>query len=459
MPRIVARRPRGRAMKSGLLLLVMVLSAGAVGYLEITYQAAREAWRAETVRLTGRLQEAERLAEENTKALSGVDTVRRQEREAKAKLADLETRILDAAADLALLESERAVANDRAEAAMHDLKEQVRALTTIEIDLAALDKRRRRIEWQVETAGTQLQQAELGAAERQKRAEQLDRDVAALAIRRETLRARVKSTEADLAGTALAALAEGSVEATDLEAPSPAPPPTPATRTAAVDRDTEAEDKVDPENVDRTLGLYQFDRLTAEPAAASGGQGGLPPSSQEWPDALDQKPDATDWAKDQYLMGLNLLSSAEQSSGVRELNDAVLAFKAVLGEWSKDRDPMRWAIAQSDLGYALALLGKRQGKANVLDQAATACRHALGEFERQETPLLWAAAQHHLGVSLGGLADVSGDPALRQASIEALEQAVDVFMGAGADADAKKATIRLRETKAQLPTNSTAPSE
>ncbi|MGI9485931.1 MAG: hypothetical protein ACR2RF_08630, partial [Geminicoccaceae bacterium] len=139
------------------------------------------------------------------------------------------------------------------------------------------------------------------------------------------------------------------------------------------------------------------------------------------------------------------------NSGTRELNDAILAFKAVLGEWPKQRDPMRWAIARSDLGYALALLGKRQRNAGILEQAAVACRDALGQFKRSETPLLWAAAQHHLGVSLGGLADVSGDSDLRQASIEALEEAVAVFNNAGAAGDAQKVERRLREASAQIP--------
>ncbi|MEM7044209.1 MAG: hypothetical protein AAF543_15475, partial [Pseudomonadota bacterium] len=153
-----------------------------------------------------------------------------------------------------------------------------------------------------------------------------------------------------------------------------------------------------------------------------------------------------------YLLGLRLLSTAERSSGTRELSDAILAFKAVLGEWPKQRDPKRWAIARSDLGYALALLGKRTADVGVLEEAAAASRDALLELGRWETPLLWAAAQHHLGVSLDGLAEVREDSDLRQASIEALEQAIDAFKQAGANDDARKVERRLRESNAALPT-------
>ncbi|MDH3660310.1 MAG: hypothetical protein OEU92_09800, partial [Alphaproteobacteria bacterium] len=177
-------------MRSGLLLLVIVASAGAIGYLEIRHQAAREAWRVEAVGLTGRLEQAERAAAESAKTLPDADHTRRQRQTAEAKLADLEARILDAATELALVQSDRIVAKGRADSAIDDLKEQVRALTRIEMDMAAIDQRRRRLERQVDTVETRLQQAEIGAAERQKRAEELDRDIAALAIRRETLRAK-----------------------------------------------------------------------------------------------------------------------------------------------------------------------------------------------------------------------------------------------------------------------------
>ena len=441
-------------MKSGLLLLTLAVSAGLIGYQEISHQAERETWRAEGTRLTGRLERAERLADERALALAEARQNRRLAETAGARLHDLETRILDAATELAMLESDRKVARERADGAVDDLKEQVRALTTIEMDLAALDKRRGHLERHVETVEGRLHQAEAGAAERQKRSETLDRDIAGLAIRRETLQARLENAERSLAETALAAVAresaDGAAEAAD-------------TAIAAVSElEEEPKDETEtppiaeidaPEETDRSRGLYQFGSLSASPEEAGDGQGGLPPSADNGADGAEG---TANWAEDQYLMGLKLLSSAERRSGTRELSDAILAFKAVLGEWPRERDPMRWAIARSDLGYALALLGKRQGDMAILEQAAAACRDALGEFGQSETPMLWAAAQHHLGVSLGGLADMREDTDLREASIEALEQAIATFKDAGAREDAKKAENRLREAYARLPDAPTA---
>ncbi len=433
-------------MRAGLFLLVITASVCALGYLEIRHQAERENWRAEAARLDGRLDAAERLAEERAKALSDVENGDRGEKEAKAKLAGLEAQILDAATELARLESDRAVARDRADTALLDLKSQVRALTSIEMDMAALGERRRRVEHEVMMVEERLHQAEIGAAERQKRSEALDRDIAGLAIRKETVLANLGAAERAMAANALASVVEQSREMAALSArKTPEPPPTPVRQTTA----SIAEDAAAPDR-DRTRGLYQFGSLSAEPTAVNGGQGGLPPPSST-PERAEQEGGAANWAEDQYLLGLRLLSTAEQNSGTRELNDAILAFKAVLGEWPKQRDPMRWAIARSDFGYALALLGKRQGDPSILEQAAAACRDALGQFKRDEAPLLWAAAQHHLGDSLGGLADIGDDPNFRKASIQALEEAVAAFKDAGADGDAQKAEKRLREASAQTP--------
>lgn len=440
-------------MKAGFLLFVITTSVCALGYLEIRHQAERETWRAETSRLGGRLDAAERLAEERAKALSNVKKDDRGEKEAKAKLAGLEAQILDAAAELARLESDRAVARDRADTALLDLQDQVRALTTIEMDMAALGKQRGRVEREVAMIEERLHRAEVGAAERQKRSEALDRDIAGLAIRKETVLANLGAAERAMAANALESVVEQSREMAALSArKTPAPPPAPVRQaTASIVEDAAAPDR------DRTRGLYQFGSLSAEPAAVNGGQGGLPPPSSSLARADQDDEGTSNWAEDQYLLGLRLLSTAEQNSGTRELNDAILAFKAVLGEWPKQRDPMRWAIARSDFGYALALLGKRQGDPSILEQAAAACRDALGQFKRDEAPLLWAAAQHHLGVSLGGLADIGDDPNIRKASIQALEEAVAAFKDAGADGDARKAERRLREANAQIPTAAAGP--
>ena len=447
-------------MRPYALLLILAVGVGALGYQEVSRRAEREIWRAETTRLNGELKRAEGFANDPMRTVANVEGHKRKIEEAAAELAELEGRILDAATELAMLESDRAVAKARAQSALGDLKNQIRSLTKIEIGMAGLGQRRHRLQNQVDMVEEQLRQAEMGAAARQKRAEALDRDIAGLAIRRETLQASLESVERTMVEKALAmegmdaAASPPAVVASPPAVVAAAPAKVPAEASAPIlaSRPEPVIESADDDGQDRALGLYQFSSLSAEPEAGSPGQGGLPPSREQADEA-----GSTGWAEDQYLLGLNLLSTAEHSSGTRELNEAILAFKAVLGEWPKQRDPMRWAIARSDFGYALALLGKRQGSASTLDRAATACREALEMFERSETPLLWAAAQHHLGVSLDGLADMAGDQGLRQASIEALEQAIATFKNAGATTDAKKVEGRLREATAKLPAGSTEP--
>ena len=435
------------------LLMILAAGVGVLGYQEVSRQAEREIWRAETSRLNGELKRAEGVASQRMPKPASVEEHERKTEEAAAELAELEGRILDSRAELAMLESDRAVAKDRAETALADLKKQISSLTKIEIDMAGLDRRRHRLQDQVGMVEERLRQAEMGAAERQERAEALDRDIAALAVRRETLQASLEDVERTIAEKAEKAeklLAMEVGEQLDAAASPPASAPAVGSEPVPASRSEPALESADDDGQDRALGLYQFSSLSAEPEAGSPGQGGLPPSQKQADEA-----GSTGWAEDQYLLGLDLLSTAERSSGTRELNEAILAFKAVLGEWPKERDPMRWAIARSDFGYALALLGKRQGSTDVLERAAAACREALDMFERNETPLLWAAAQHHLGVSLGGLADMAGDQGLLQASIEALEQAIVTFKDAGAATDARKAESRLLEATAKLQLGST----
>lgn len=438
-------------MRPGVVLFMLATGSLALGYIELSHQATRESWRAETARLEGQLEQAEQLAEERAEALAAQERDDGERRQRAARLAELDARILDAAAELASLESDRIVARERADLALRDLKEQVTALATIEVNMAVLGKRRKVLAQQIGSVETRLQEAEIGAAERQKRSEALDRHIAELAVRRETLLAGLGAAERSMATAALDKVAKESIQtAKVLPAPpvSAPPPPTPipaVAPAAIVDGATD-----EPRN--RARGLYQFGSLSADPEAASLNGSDQPGSLAVSAQGSADESEAANWAEDQYLLGLRLLSTAERSSGTRELSDAILAFKAVLGEWPKQRDPKRWAIARSDLGYALALLGKRTADVGVLEEAAAASRDALLELGRWETPLLWAAAQHHLGVSLDGLAEVREDSDLRQASIEALEQAIDAFKQAGANDDARKVERRLRESNVALPT-------
>jgi hypothetical protein len=62
--------------------------------------------------------------------------------------------------------------------------------------------------------------------------------------------------------------------------------------------------------------------------------------------------------------------------------------------------PLDWAQAQLNLGAALAVLGEREGGTEQLEEAVIAYRDALQEFTRARAPLDWAAAQLNLSEAL-----------------------------------------------------------
>ena len=424
-----------------LLPLICVAALGVLGfgYAEIRYQAERAALRADVARLTVDLAKAEKLAAERGKTLVALKDGRRDQTAAAEELAGLEARILDKAAELALLESDRLVAEERASEAIQDLKKQVHAFAAIETDMTILNQQRHRLKRDVELVEAKLQRAELGAAERQDQVDKLDHEVANLALLRETLKARLETAERDVA-------------ARTLETDEEKDPATEVRPSASAIADADAEQSITPAALPKKQpasdekprrGLYQFSRLSATPDAML--------EEEEPAIEIGEDTKTAAWIEDQYVLGLTLLANAERRSGTRELGDAVLAFKAVLGEWSKDDNRIRWATARSDLGYALALLGKRRQDRRLLDDAAEASRDALGELEREAVPMLWAAAQHHLGLSLSGLADIEEDVELRKEAIKSLEAAFNVFDEAGAAPEASKVKTTLREAYAHLP--------
>ena len=61
---------------------------------------------------------------------------------------------------------------------------------------------------------------------------------------------------------------------------------------------------------------------------------------------------------------------------------AVVAHRAALEEWTRERVPLLWAAAQGNVGNALATLGKRESETDKLEEAVEAYRAALEEQTR-----------------------------------------------------------------------------
>ena len=76
----------------------------------------------------------------------------------------------------------------------------------------------------------------------------------------------------------------------------------------------------------------------------------------------------------QVALGSALLTLGERERGTERLGQAVGAFRAALGEITRQRSPLQWAMTQTNLGSALAALGERGGNRERLGQAADAFR-------------------------------------------------------------------------------------
>ncbi|MGI9449568.1 MAG: hypothetical protein ACR2QH_02805, partial [Geminicoccaceae bacterium] len=410
---------------------VAALAILAGAYSTARHHTEREAWRLESKRLSTEIADLERRVEIQSKRRSSQQPYNGSERvlvDATEQLSAIEAEILKNRADLVQLKSDRLVADEYAKSSFEKLRQQVRKTTEIEQDLVELHARRLRIRNRIASAKEKVEALTATIADRQDYAASLDRRIAELAIREETARARLaiaKEAETSIASTDAPNEVSVKKSAPVKVAEAPAPK-----AEASIDRAALSD-----QDQDRSKGLYRFKSLTVDQGL--GGPVSLSKNEAKADDdsAADEQAASDAWALKQYELGRILIARSENHSGTRELNEAVLAFKAVLNEWPKDRNPERWAATQSDLGYALTLLGKRHGSVGTLESAAIACRNALAEIKQDRTPLLWATAQYNLGLTLSGIAEIKNDEELWKNAIEALQQSVETFEEEGAGAE------------------------
>jgi tetratricopeptide (TPR) repeat protein len=118
----------------------------------------------------------------------------------------------------------------------------------------------------------------------------------------------------------------------------------------------------------------------------------------------------------QWAMIQNNLGTALMDLG--ELEQAVVAYKAALGECPLERAPLQWAMIQLNLGAALGKLGSHETGTKDLEEAVAANREALKEYTRERTPLDWANIQLNMGAALSDLGQ-------RETGTNDLKQAVN----------------------------------
>jgi len=111
------------------------------------------------------------------------------------------------------------------------------------------------------------------------------------------------------------------------------------------------------------------------------------------------------WAETQNNLGLALWRLGERESGIARLEEAVVAYRAALAEYTRDRVPLQWAGTQNNLGIVLTRLGERESGIARLEEAVVAYRAALAEDTRDRVPLQWAGTQNNLGLALTRLGE------------------------------------------------------
>ncbi len=119
----------------------------------------------------------------------------------------------------------------------------------------------------------------------------------------------------------------------------------------------------------------------------------------------------TDMAAANHSLGLAAFVIGEQAGENDSLEEAVAAYRAVLGERTRERVPLDWAMTQNNLGNALMRLGGRESGTARVEEEAVAYEDALGIFVAEDVvhhasvaepnleraKALLAARQGHLG--------------------------------------------------------------
>ena len=81
----------------------------------------------------------------------------------------------------------------------------------------------------------------------------------------------------------------------------------------------------------------------------------------------------------QHNLGNALRALGGRESDTERLEQAVVAYRAALEEYTRERAPLQWAATQNNLGAALQTLGGRESDMERLEQAVVAYRAALEE--------------------------------------------------------------------------------
>lgn len=109
------------------------------------------------------------------------------------------------------------------------------------------------------------------------------------------------------------------------------------------------------------------------------------------------------WAMTQNSLGTALTSMGNRKGSTSQIEEAVVVLREALKVLIQDKVPLDWARTQGNLGVALSSLGEREDSTSHLEEAVIAYREALKEFTRERAPLDWAGSKNNLGIALSSL--------------------------------------------------------
>lgn len=136
----------------------------------------------------------------------------------------------------------------------------------------------------------------------------------------------------------------------------------------------------------------------------------------------DEKTAPLPWAGATASLAAALQDLGEIDGDVSRLEEAVVAFRAVLGVRTRETVPIEWAKTQNNLGDALRVLGTRQARMEPLEEAVAAYRAAIDELKRE--PMYRALVRLGLAQALAALGNLGAKDPRR------LGEAVDEFASA-----------------------------
>ena len=133
------------------------------------------------------------------------------------------------------------------------------------------------------------------------------------------------------------------------------------------------------------------------------------------------------WAQTEINLGNVLQTLGEREGNTARLEEAVEAYHAALDQCTRELLPLRWALAQNNLGKALWVLGARENGTERLQEAVAAYRAALEERTRERVPLDWAMTQNNLGIALKTLGERENGTARLKEAVAAYREALKEY--------------------------------